>query len=464
MAITSEETPIIQNPTLVDLHDLEEIDVAQRITTPLKVVIASSFLLRLAGGATALLLSAYLKQVVNADAALIGLLYAVFYISELTLSPIFGALSDLRGRRFLLIMGPLVGAIALPFYPVTTLLVVLVFARLLEGVSTAAKVPSALGYLADATAGSGTKAAALRGRVMGIYEISFLIGIVGGNALGAGLNLVVGFNGFYVISLIYLVAAALLFFFVPESLPEAARQHQQQLREAAAGDPHPIRTMLTTRIKSYAELLKQPTLLSFMPAWLAINAVVGLWSAHIQPLMIQAPGDVPSGQLLESNFTTTQVGIGAAVGGILFMAGIFGWSRVYARLRKTNMMIAGIGGLFLTCLGLLAINNSWLPFGEPIGQWPVAPIVVAGLLLVSGFTPVALAFLAEISENHVEHRGAVMGLYSVLLGLGQLLGAFGGGLFIQQIGLGFNGLILGSFLLGVVAWVTVLRLRSKYGI
>ncbi|MEA2575302.1 MAG: hypothetical protein QOH93_2600 [Chloroflexia bacterium] len=462
MALTTEETPVLLNPTLSQAD--EEADLSRRIDTPLKVVIISSFMLRLAGGATALLLSAYLKQIVHADATLIGLLYAIFYVSELGLSPIFGALSDLRGRRFLLVLGPLVGAIALPFYPLTTTILMLIFARLLEGVSTAAKVPSALGYLADATAGPGKKIAALRGRVMGIYEISFLVGIVGGSVLGAGLDRFVGFGGFYVISLIYLATAALLFFMVPESLPEAARLHQQEIREASKGESHPIRTMLSTRAKSYAGLLKEPTLLSFMPAWLAVNAVVGLWSAHIQPLMIMAPGDPVSSQLLESNFTTGQVGVGAAVFGILFILGIYLWSRVYAKLRKTNMMIASLVGLFITCVGLLAINNSWLPFGQPIGQWPVAPVVVIGLLLVSGFTPVALAFLAEISEAHIAHRGAVMGLYSVLLGLGQLIGAFGGGIFIQQVGLGFNGLILGSFLLGVVAWVTVLRLRTKYGI
>lgn len=469
MALAGEEAPIILNPSVVQIDEAaEEADISQRINTPLKVVIVSSFLLRLAGGSTALLLSAYLKQVVHADAALIGLLYAVFYISELSLSPIFGALSDLRGRRFLLVMGPLVGAIALPFYPVTTTILMLGFARLLEGVSTAAKVPSALGYLADATAGPGKKVAALRGRVMGIYEISFLVGIVGGSVLGGALDRYVGFAGFYVISGIYLLTAALLFFMVPETLPEAARVHQQQVREAAKSEPHPIRTMLASRAKSYAGLLKEPTLFSFMPAWLAVNAVVGLWSAHIQPLMIKpvvpVPGDVMSTQLLESNFTTGQVAAGGAVFGVLFVIGIYLWSRVYAKLRKTNMMIAALVGLFIACLGLLAINNSWLPFGEPVGQWPLAPLVVIGLLLVSGFTPVALAFLAEISESHVEHRGAVMGLYSVLLGLGQLLGAFGGGLFIQGVGLGFNGLILGSFLLGVVAWVTVLRLRTKYGV
>lgn len=202
-----------------------------------------------------------------------------------------------------------------------------------------------------------------------------------------------------------------------------------------------------------------------MPAWLAINAVVGLWSTHVQPLMIKGrDADAFPGQMLDGKFDPLHVSYAVGAFGLLFMVGIFGWSRVYARMRKTDIMLISMLGLFLVCLGLLAVNNSWLPFPEPVAQWPLTPLIVVGLLLESGFTPVALAFLAEISEHHVEHRGAVMGLYSVLLGIGQLVGGAGGGFFIKDTGLGFNGIVLGSFLLGVVAFVTVLRLRSKYNV
>ena len=44
-------------------------------------------------------------------------------------------------------------------------------------------------------------------------------------------------------------------------------------------------------------------------------------------------------------------------------------------------------------------------------------------MVQSGFTPAALAHLADITETHNTDRGAIMGLYSVFLGLGQFLGA-----------------------------------------
>jgi MFS family permease len=229
----------------------------EHISFPLKVVIASSFVLRIAGAATAILLSSQLRQTFNAQPDAIGILSALFYVTELTLAPVFGAVSDLRGRRFILVLGPLMGAIALPIYPISALaatsilgIVILGFARLLEGVSTAAKVPSALGYLADATQGEGVRRAALRGRVMGLYEISFLVGLVGGNIIGGQLWKPLQDNAFFVVAVFYVIAAALLFFFVPESLPEEARKHQAELR-ASVGETHrPVRALVAARIKS----------------------------------------------------------------------------------------------------------------------------------------------------------------------------------------------------------------------
>src|SRR5436190_10038566 len=106
------------------------------------------------------------------------------------------------------------------------------------------------------------------------------------------------------------------------------------------------------------------------------------------------------------------------------------------------------------------INNQVLP--GSLGQWPLVPVLILGVLLMSGFTPVALAYLADISEARVEHRGAVMGLYSVFLGIGQFAGAAAGGLFI--VGMGFNGVILMTALLAVLAGSAVLYLRARHGV
>lgn len=148
--ISPEELVIPAEVALTAEEDAASTALTNRLGTPLKVVIASSFVLRLAGASTAFMLGAYLKQVINADTDLIGILAALFYVTELTLAPVFGAISDLRGRRPILILGPLLGVIALPIYPFSAYasvafvgVFILAVARLLEGVSTAAKVPSA---------------------------------------------------------------------------------------------------------------------------------------------------------------------------------------------------------------------------------------------------------------------------------------------------------------------------------
>src|SRR5437867_7688301 len=143
---------------------------APRIGTPLKVAIGSSFILRLAGSSTGLLLSSYLALVVKADANVIGALSAVFFAAELVLAPIFGALSDLRGRKLFLVLGPIAGALAVQIHPLTTIAAIIGIGRLLEGIATAANAPGTLGYLADATSGHGRRSKALRGRVMCLYE------------------------------------------------------------------------------------------------------------------------------------------------------------------------------------------------------------------------------------------------------------------------------------------------------
>ncbi|MDQ2744234.1 MAG: MFS transporter [Chloroflexota bacterium] len=67
------------------------------------------------------------------------------------------------------------------------------------------------------------------------------------------------------------------------------------------------------------------------------------------------------------------------------------------------------------------------------GNSPLAfvPLVLVGVFLEAGFTPAALAYLADVSQDFARDRGLLMGLYSVILGIGQLIGAVVGGLFAQ---------------------------------
>jgi MFS family permease len=79
-------------------------------------------------------------------------------------------------------------------------------------------------------------------------------------------------------------------------------------------------------------------------------------------------------------------------------------------------------------------------------------------MIQSGFTPSALAHLADITETFAHDRGAIMGLYSVFLGLGQFIGSSIGGPFVDW--LGADGMVLSTALLGAVAGILLLRMQS----
>lgn len=406
--------------------------------------IVVGFLLRVAGGAIGTLLVFYLNRVVSGtgkiEPGVIAAMTVAYFASEFLLAPVFGTWSDRIGRKPFLLIGPLIAAAAVQLHPLTTLLAVIFVGRVLEGLATSATTPSTLGFLSDVTGSSAT----LRGRVMGLYEMGSLVGIVLGPFLGGTLWDNFGRDGLRLAALVHLLAAALVFFLIKESRPHGA--------EAADGETKGWRAQL----RAYRGLLSLRTLWHFAPAWIAINGVVGLWLSHIGGILSREKAD--PAQLLSGGFSGEQVGHISLAFGIAFILGIAFWSNLYGRLRKTNMMLWSIAATFAVCVVLFGINQRVL---GPDGGWWLLPILFAALFVMSGFTPVALAYLADMTEGRVRDRGTVMGLYSVFLALGNVIGAALGAPLISAFG--FNGLLIGTALLATIAVAAVLRLRGETG-
>ena len=80
-----------------------------------------------------------------------------------------------------------------------------------------------------------------------------------------------------------------------------------------------------------------------------------------------------------------------------------------------------------------------------------------GLFLIAGATPAALGLLADISESFPADRGAIMGLYSVFLALGQIIGALIGAAAAELWA--FDGILMATLLLQAVALMPLARLR-----
>ena len=83
---------------------------------------------------------------------------------------------------------------------------------------------------------------------------------------------------------------------------------------------------------------------------------------------------------------------------------------------------------------------------------------MGGLFVLAGATPAALGLLADMSEPYPRDRGAIMGLYSVFLAVGQIIGSLAGG--IAADARGIDGLLVATLALLVVALLPLWRLRA----
>ena len=358
----------------------------------------------------------------------VALFAVAFFATELVGAPIFGALSDRHGRKRFMILGPLFGAAAVQITAMTAALPLLLITRLLEGLSTASSLPATLSYISNATSHSPVA----RGRAVSLWEITTIGGLALGFRIGGTLWDDFGPGGFSGVAIVYLVSTAVFYW---------GMRHQPR---ATPAEPSHSRRLI--------QILRQDDILRFAPAWVAFSAIVGLWLNHL-PYQLSGTVRHPS-QNLMGGFSGEAAGTILAIYALLFSLGVFLWGLLFARMRRVIIMLIANVGVFIATFASYGINHVPLhTHGLVVG---LLIVFVAGVMLESGFTPAALGYLADISEDYLEDRGAIMGLYSVLLGIGQLIGGGLGGPFAQRWGM--DGVILLTALFGLVAMATVLRL------
>ncbi len=377
-----------------------------------------------------------------------GIIIGTFFVAELFGAMLLGAWSDRFGRKLFIIFGPLFGALAVLITSITTWVWLLIFTRLLEGLSTASNIPATLGYIAEAT----THSAKLRTRVSGLFEVASIGGVALGFSLGgwlwhefgtAAVVAGIGFTSpaFAINAIIYLVSFIILWLGIRE------------VREKKSKSDLPAVSPYET-LKHYWALASNPLIAGFAPAWIAINAVLGIWINLTARILTDKAGF--SGQLLVGQFNSFQAGNIRAAYAVFFILGIVLWSVFFPNLKRTTAMLIGCAGLAISCLLIYAINHQ--PAMDAPLTMLLAVLLVVSIMVQSGFTPAALAYLADISETQRADRGAIMGLYSVFLGLGQALGLGVGGLFVDRSGA--DGMALITGLLGLFAVFLVIRLRG----
>lgn len=419
-------------------------------------VLFGTFTLRFSTGLTGLALTYYLRDLhlhrgmvdvvlglgPNNEVGPItfSIIAALFYVSELTLSPVFGVISDRLGHHRVMQFGPIFGIVAVLATWATTSLPVIAGTRLLEGSATASSVPSILGFIAFATASD----EGLRGRASARFEAATLTGLLGGFVVAGFLwdTLHLGPATFLVNALIYVVSFAIY------------RWGVDPMAEARP-DPATAPSRPRFEFARYRRILGGSHVWLLAPTWIAINAVLGLYTTQTIFQLIRKPDARFPDQLLMGGYDGTQISLGLIVGGILFFAGLIYWGNRFRNLRRTTIILYGVGGGILLVFGALGLNHS---AGIPILARLVFAIpLVFGVFVLAGATPAAIGLLADVTEAYPEDRGAIMGLYSVFLGLGQITGSLVGG--VAANALGFDGILGASVVLLLIAVVPLARLR-----
>lgn len=417
-------------------------------------VLVGSLILRLASQATGQMTQFYLGYISHnfhhISHITRGYVIASFFVTELVGSLVLGAMSDRYGRKLFMVLGPVFGIVAVQLTAMTSLLWLLVVARLLEGLSTGSSVPSTLGYISEATVGR----PGLRARVMGMFEITLVGGIALGAIIGGYLwkffdspRTVAGITlqspAFSINGLVYLISLAIFVWGLKDvSRKSTVAEGETGLRDGA----------LSRRLQHYYEVFKSPSVWMFIPAWLSIFSVIGIWANLSFGLL---SGEHFRGQKLTGSVTPESFGNGFAALAVFFALGILAWSFVLARFRKTDVMLIGtlsLFGLLVTVFGLNHLGS----FSSSWGYLMLGALLIE-VLVMSGFTPAALTYLADVTENYAADRGSIMGLYSVFLGVGQLTGTSLGGYFADWGGI--DGLILLSAILGGITAISLLALR-----
>jgi MFS family permease len=406
----------------------------------LRFVLAGTFTLRFSTGLTGAMLGLYLASLpahggTEVDARVVGLFAATFYLAELVLSPFFGILSDRIGHHRVMLYGPIFGAIAVVLTGLTTAIPILGLTRLLEGASTAASVPSILGFIALATAGSEV----LRGKAAARFEGATLAGLGVGFIVAPKLFEAIGPTAFFLNALVYGVSFLIYKWGVKDPAGEAE----------ALASPH-------VGVDRYLQLIRSAHVLLLAPTWIAVNASIGLWFSQSLFQFSKPNPDFPE-QFLMQGYDANQITAAAiAIAGV-FGAGLLWWGNRFKIMRRTTIILYGIGGgAVLVAAGLVVNHSANLPLIVPV----VAVVVAAvGLFVLAGATPAALGLLADISERFPADRGAIMGLYSVFLAIGQIAGSLIGGVAADWRGI--DGMLLATFVLLAIALLPLARLRAQ---
>ena len=312
----------------------------------------------------------------------VGIALSAYPLAEFVSAAPIGAYVDLKGRRWMLILGLLSISLLTMTISLTRDSYVIAIIHAIMGFSGAAVTVSSLTMITDLTSVSN------RGVSMGGFDFSNILGYAFGISLATTLLHFTGRNyglAFVVTGTLLLAASVASMVWVRET-SHSERRRTRQVNPLLALDQN-------TR--------------AILPVWLGLTTILGV--VFVLPR-----------SLMESGLNASQVGLTLALGafGLGMGAVVFGW--ISDKIGRGKTLGIGVVGLILVLLSTLeAVSHS------PPRIYQQLPLIALGGFMATATVPSALAYVGDKANTGL--RGSAMGIYSMMLSLGLVIGNLLGG-------------------------------------
>jgi DHA1 family tetracycline resistance protein-like MFS transporter len=382
------------------------------MTRPLLIIFLTIFVNLIGFGIIIPLLPFY-AETFGASPLVIGLLFAVYSVCQLVAAPVLGDYSDRYGRRPVLIFSLAGTVVSFVMLALAHSVMLLFLARIVDGLS-GGNISTARAYVADVTEPKD------RARAYGLIGAAFGLGFILGPALSGVLARVSYTAPIWAAAGITLVATALAWLWLPETV-----------HRARAGSGLPLRNL--------PELLARPGLGRILVVdfvyWFAFaifQTTFALFTAR------------------RFQFDASQTGYFFSAFGILGAVVQGGLIRpVVHRLGdKTTFML----GVVSSAIGLIAAAASH--------SVPMFTVTLIPLALGIGFGhPTVSSLVSKVARD--DEQGRVQGAASAVESLGRTVGPVWGNASLQRFGEGVPYVSAAAFLMVTLALTMTLQTTDR---
>ncbi len=370
------------------------------------ILVISIFSCMLGSGIVVPLLPLYAESL-GASGLWLGVIFAAFPISRILTTPVFGRLSDRKGRKPFISIGLLAYGIVSFGVIYTNTVFQLVLMRFLHGLAGALILPIAQAYVGDISPPGE------EGKWMGYANAAFFSGFGFGPLMGGVLAEHLGMDAaFLAMGVLSLLAFTITIFFLPEIKPKQSATYSPSFREMSRSGM--IVGLFTFRLTL---TLGRTIFFIFLPI-LAANSLglrpslVGILLA-VYILLMSLLG-IPSGRIAD-------------------------------RLSRRFLVV---GGCLVSSVFLMVV-----PLGNTFGL--LLALAVLGSVGSAIAVPAASAMMVE--EGRKYGMGSSIALFSMALSIGMVVGPIAGGAIADFAGISsafYFGAVITLVGAGLFTWLS----------